>query len=51
MYNVDERELFYNLSPDRTMAFQRLQGRKKSKDRITVMVCCNWDKTDKHQLF
>lgn len=51
VYNADECGLFYNLAPDRTVALQRPQGRKKAKDRITVMVCCNSDGSDKHQLF
>lgn len=50
IYNADECGLFYKMAPDRTVSAHRPQGRKKSKDRITVLVCANADGSDKFEL-
>lgn len=50
VFNADECGLFYKLAPDRTVSLQRPLGRKKSKDRITVLVCANSDGTEKYEL-
>lgn len=49
IYNVDETGLFYNLMPARTLAFKgdNCHGGKKSKDRLTVLLCANADGSDK----
>ena len=41
--NADETGLFYNLQPDRTLAFkgEKCSGGKKSKERRTVLVCAS----------
>ncbi|CAG8822363.1 2124_t:CDS:2, partial [Dentiscutata erythropus] len=36
IYNMDETGLFYRLEPDRTLATQRLSGRKISKERLSI---------------
>lgn len=43
VYNADETGLFYKLQPDRTLTFkgEKCSGGKKSKDRLTVMVCAS----------
>jgi hypothetical protein len=47
IYNVDEFALFYQLLPDRTLEYRNnVNGVKKSKMRITVVMCVNADGTD-----
>lgn len=43
IYNADETGLFYKLQPDRTLAFkgEKCCGGKRSKDRLTVLVCAS----------
>lgn len=50
VFNADECGLFYKLSPDRTVAQSRPLGRKKMKDRITVLVCANANGSEKFEL-
>lgn len=49
VYNADETGLFYQLMPDKTMAFkgESCKGGKKSKQRLTVLLCSNSTGTDK----
>lgn len=49
IYNCDETGLFYRLMPDRTLAFkgESCHGGKKSKERLTALLCCNADGSDK----
>jgi len=47
IYNMDETGLFYRLEPDRTLATKRLSGRKKNKERISVALCSNADRSHK----
>lgn len=49
IFNADECGLFYKLAPDPTVASQRPPGRKKSKQRTTVLVCANSDGTEKFE--
>ena len=43
IYNADETGLFFKLQPDHTLAFkgEKCSGGKKSKDRLTVLVCAS----------
>lgn len=41
VFNMDETGLFYKMPPDCTLATQKIAGTKRSKDRITVGLCCN----------
>ena len=52
IYNADETGLFFQLPPSRTLAQQgeNVKGVKRSKARITVMVCCNASGSDKRKL-
>jgi hypothetical protein len=52
VFNGDECELFSNLLPDKTYAFkgESCHGGKRSKDRITVLVCTNMDGSEKMPL-
>ena len=49
IYNADETGLFFKLMPDKTLEFKSVQcqGGKRSKERLTVMVCANMSGTDK----
>ena len=49
VYNADESGLFYNLLPDKTLAIKGdpCKGGKRSKERLTVLLCCNMDGSDK----
>lgn len=43
IFNADEAGLFFQLLPDRTLAFkgEKCKGGKKSKQRLTVLLCTN----------
>jgi hypothetical protein len=43
VYNVDEAGLFYKYPPTKTIAASPQTGTKKSKERITVVLCTNAD--------
>ena len=49
VFNADETGLFWKLLPSKTMAFKgdKCHGGKKSKERVTVMVCSNMDGSEK----
>jgi hypothetical protein len=49
VYNADETALFYNLLPDKTLAVRgdSCKGGKRSKERLTVLLCTNMDGSDK----
>jgi hypothetical protein len=49
VYNADGTGLFFNVLPDRTLAYkgQSCNGGKHSKDRLTVLLCVNSDESDK----
>ena len=49
IYNADETALFYQCTPDRTLAVKGevLEGRKQSKKRLTLLVGANMDGSDK----
>lgn len=50
IYNFDETALFYRLPPNKTLASCSVSGKKESKERITLGVCCNASGTDKAKL-
>ena len=41
VYNMDESALFYNMSPDTTIARQQIEDAKKDKIRMTIAFTCN----------
>jgi hypothetical protein len=47
--NAEETGLFFNVFPDRTLAYkgESCHGRKNSKDRLAVLLCVNSDGSDK----
>ena len=49
VYNADKTGLFFNVLPDRTLAYkgESCHGGKHSKDRLTVLLCVNSDGSDK----
>lgn len=46
-FNADECGLNYCAPPDKTVAHCPLPGRKKAKERITVLLCCNADGSER----
>jgi hypothetical protein len=49
IYNADETGIFYKLLPDKTLEFKTVDchGGKRSKERLTVLVCANMSGNDK----
>ncbi|KAH1098281.1 hypothetical protein J1N35_015202 [Gossypium stocksii] len=47
IYNMAETNLFYHLQAYHSLATKQLEGRKKDKERLNVVVCCNRDGSDK----
>jgi hypothetical protein len=49
VYSADETGLFFNVLPDRTLAYngETCHGGKHSKDRLTVLLCVNSDGSGK----
>jgi len=49
VYNADEMGLFFNVLPDRTLAYkgESCHGGKHSNDRLIVPLCVNSDGSDK----
>lgn len=52
VFNADEAGLFYILQPEKSLCYKGevCQGGQKSKQRITVLFCCNSDGFEKVQL-
>ena len=44
---MDETGLFFRLEADRSLATKQLEGWKKYKERITIVVCYNGNGSDK----
>jgi hypothetical protein len=51
IYDQDETRQFWRQVLQRSLATDKLAGREKDKQRITVSLCCNATGTDKHELF
>ena len=53
VFNCDESGLFWRLLPDRTLAFKsdKCSGGKKSKERVTFLLCTNVDGSQKMPVF
>ncbi|XP_031261345.1 CENP-B homolog protein 2-like [Pistacia vera] len=51
IYNMDEIGLFYRMQADNSLATKQLEGRKQNKERITIVICCNGDSSDKLPLW
>ena len=49
IFNADETGLYYRLLPDRSHVLkgENLAGGKKSKGRVTILVCANMNGTEK----
>src|SRR3989440_1894227 len=47
VYNADETGLFFQMTPNQTLATKLVKGKKKDKERITVLLCTNATGTDK----
>ena len=50
IYNFDETALYYRLPPNKTLANCSVSGKKESKERITIGVCCNSTGSDQSKL-
>ena len=51
VFNMDETGLFYCMAPDRTIAARQLEGMKKDKTRMSVVLCANADGSEKMEPF
>ena len=51
VFNMDETGLFYTLQPDHSLATKQLEGKKEDKERLTIVICCNEDGTEKIPLW
>ncbi|KAL8592868.1 hypothetical protein ACOMHN_050695 [Nucella lapillus] len=53
VFNLDESGLLWRLLPNKTLAFkgEKCHGGKKLKERITLLMCCNMNRTEKRPLF
>nr|XP_022912297.1 tigger transposable element-derived protein 6-like [Onthophagus taurus] len=51
VFNMDESGIFYNLMTNRTLHIkgERCHGGAKSKQRVTVVLCCNSDGSEKYK--
>src|SRR4051812_15986856 len=45
--NMDEIGLFYRLQTDHSLATKQLEGRKQDNERLTIVICCNEDGSEK----
>lgn len=52
VFNADESGLFYKMRPGKTMSFKSdaCHGGKQSKERVSVLFCCNMSGTEKERL-
>jgi hypothetical protein len=52
VYNIDETALFWKLLPDKTLCIKGdgCEGGSRSKERLTTVLACNKDGSDKRQL-
>lgn len=48
--NADEFGLNYRMEPERTIEQTEIPGRKKQKDRLSVLACTNADLSEKLEL-
>ncbi|XP_017638541.1 CENP-B homolog protein 2-like [Gossypium arboreum] len=51
IYNMDETGLFYRLQANHSLATKQLEGRKNDKERLTVVLCCKGNGSDKVPLW
>lgn len=51
VFNMDETGLFYRLQADHSLATKQLEGRKQDKERLTIVICCNEDGSEKIPLW
>ncbi|XP_031282511.1 dirigent protein 5-like [Pistacia vera] len=51
IYNMDETGLFYQMQDDNSLATKQLEGQKQNKERITIVICCNGDGSNKLPLW
>lgn len=51
VFNMDETGLFYRLQADHSLTTKQLEGRKQDKERLTVVICCNEDGSEKIPLW
>uniref|UniRef100_A0A1E1X318 Putative tigger transposable element n=1 Tax=Amblyomma aureolatum TaxID=187763 RepID=A0A1E1X318_9ACAR len=49
IYNADETGLFFRVQPSKSLSLkgEACHGGKNSKERLTVLLCCNMDGSDK----
>ena len=47
VFDIDETRLFYWLQPDHSLATKKLEGKKQDKERLTIVIYCNEDGSEK----
>ncbi|CAB5367834.1 unnamed protein product [Rhizophagus irregularis] len=47
IYNADETGLFFRMEPNQTLSTGKISGRKKDKNRLSVLLCSNSDGSHK----
>jgi hypothetical protein len=47
VYNADETGLYWRMEPDKSLASGPISGKKRSKDRVTILLTCNATGDDK----
>lgn len=47
IFNCDETGLYWKKIPDQSLLTQSIPGQKKEKERISALLCCNSDISDR----
>ncbi|KAG8375763.1 hypothetical protein BUALT_Bualt10G0134100 [Buddleja alternifolia] len=51
VFNIDKTSMFYRLQAEHSHATKQLEGRKQDKERLTIVICCNEDGSEKIPLW
>ncbi|CAB5190067.1 unnamed protein product [Rhizophagus irregularis] len=49
IFNIDKTGLYWKMEPNRTLSTGPVVGKKLSKERVTIALCCNASGTEKAQ--
>ena len=47
VFNADETGMIFNAHPNKTLAPHRIAGMKRNMNRVTLLLCCNADGTER----
>ena len=51
VFNMDETGLFFQPQPDHSLATKQLEGKRQDKERLTIVILCNEDGSEKNPLW